>query len=414
MEEQEFVRRVREAGGRVAIVGGWVRDSLRGVTPKDKDYVVAGLDEKLFCTCFPDAKQVGHAFPVFLLDVGGDLSEIALARTERKTGAGYLGFSVRSAPDVTLEEDLSRRDTTMNAMATELFSDGTPPKLIDLFGGAEDIRNGCIRAVSGHFVEDPVRALRAARQAAVFGFAVEPNTVGFMRACRAELMAEPQERIFGELSLALAARRPSVFFRTLLSAELLDAIFPELFALLGKRQPVEFHPEGDAFEHTMNTLDEVSRRTPDISVRFAALVHDIGKGTTPEEMLPHHYGHERRGLSVLAAWNDRMAIPKLWRRVAEFVIAEHMRAPRLKRPGKIASFLMALSKLPAPARDVSQIFCVDHGGLPPYLERYDEIMGKLLAVTGRDAPEELRGEEIGAWIKARRTKLVQEAKRTWR
>ncbi|MBR1552768.1 MAG: HD domain-containing protein [Schwartzia sp.] len=414
MEEKKFVRRVREAGGRVAIVGGWVRDSLRGVPPKDKDYLVAGLDAETFCSLFPDAQPVGRAFPVFLLKVDGRSSEIALARTERKMGTGYLGFAVQSDPSVTLECDLSRRDTTMNAMATELFSDGTPPRLIDSFGGAADIQSGCVRAVSERFVDDPVRALRAARQAAVFGFAVEPRTVEYMRGCRAELMEEPPERIFGEMERALAAPCPSVFFRTLYAASLLDAVFPELFALMGKTQPMAFHPEGDAFEHTMNTVDEVARRTENIPVRFAALVHDIGKGTTPQEMLPHHYGHERRGLSVLAAWNDRMTLPKLWRRVAEFVIAEHMRAARLQKPGKIASFLLALSKLPVPANEVMYIFRVDHGSLPPYLEHYDALMEKLRAVTGRDAPEGLRGEEVGVWMQERRTKIVQEAIKEWR
>ena len=408
MDEKEFVRRVRENGGRVAIVGGWVRDSLRGASPKDKDYVVAGVDAADFCALFPDAQQVGRAFPVFLLNVDGRSSEIALARTERKTGTGYLGFTVHSDPSVTLEEDLSRRDTTMNAMATELFSDGTPSKVIDLFGGEEDIRHSCIRAVSEHFVDDPVRALRAARQAAVFDFTVESCTVEYMCACRAELMNEPQERIVGELERALHAARPSVFFRTLLAAGLLDAVFPELFALIGKTQPTEFHPEGDAFEHTMKTVDEVARRTGNISVRFAALVHDIGKGATPPEMLPHHYGHEQRGLSVLAAWNGRMTLPKLWRRIADFVIAEHMRAPRLEKPGKIASFLMALSKLPVPVGEVLHIFAVDHGGLPPYLEQYEALTEKLHAVTGRDAPKELQGEAVGAWLQGQRTKCVQD------
>lgn len=414
MEEKEFVRCVREAKGRVAIVGGWVRDSLRGASPKDKDYVVAGLDAKRFCMCFPDARQVGRSFPVFLLDVDGRSSEIALARTERKTGTGYLGFAVHSDAGVTLEDDLSRRDTTMNAMATELFSDGTPPRLIDLFGGEEDVKGGCIRAVSEHFVDDPVRALRAARQAAEFGFAVEPRTIEFMHGCRKELADEPQKRICGELERGLDAPRPSIFFRTLLAAGLLDAVFPELFALIGKTQPTAFHPEGDAFEHTMKTVDEVARRTDNLPVRFAALVHDIGKGATPQDMLPHHYGHEQRGLSVLAAWNDRMTIPKLWRRVADFVIAEHMRAPRLQKPGKIALFLMALSKLPVPAKEVLHIFAVDHGGLPPYLSQYEAIMEKLLAVTGRDAPEGLRGETVGAWIQAQRTKIVKEAMTAWR
>ena len=407
MEEINFVKRVRESGGRVAIVGGWVRDFLRKEEPQDKDYVVAGLGEEDFQTIFPDAKKVGRSFPVFLLPVEGRSSEIALARTERKAGKGYLGFDVFADATVTLEEDLSRRDTTMNAMALELFSDGTPARLIDLFGGEEDICLGRICAVSERFMEDPVRALRAARQAAVFGYTVEQRTIAFMRECREELAAEPQERIFGELSKALSAPHPSVFFQTLLSAELLETVFPEIFALIGKTQPTAFHPEGDAFAHTMATVDAVAHKTDHIAIRFAALVHDIGKGLTPADMLPHHYGHEERGLLALAAWNQRMTLPKLWIRVSEFVIAEHMRASRLKKPGKIADLLMDISRLPISAEDLFHIFSVDHGNLSPYFLRYDELISGLLAVKGSDVPEGLRGEAIGAWIRARRARIVQ-------
>lgn len=414
MKESEFVRHIRRAGGRIAVVGGWVRDSLRGVDPKDKDYVISGVSEETFLSLFPEAQKVGRSFPVFLLCVDGQSSEIAFARTERKNGKGYRGFSIRSTPGISLEDDLSRRDTTINAMALELFADGTPAQLIDLFGGKEDVGRGVIRAVSGCFTEDPVRALRAARQAATFAYEIEPRTIQYMKSCREELAGEPQERIFAELSRALAAQRPSVFFRSLLSADLLDLIFPELFALIGKTQPKEFHPEGDAFEHTMATVDAVASRTDDIVVRFAALVHDIGKGVTPEEMLPHHYGHEVKGLSVLAQWDARMGFPKLWRRVSDFVIAEHMRAPRLKKPGKIADFLVRLSKLPVPASDVLQIFYVDHGDLPFYLEQYQVLVSKLLSVSGNNAPEKLHGEEIGAWIREQRTRCIRDAKKDWR
>ena len=409
MEETQFVRRVREAGGRVAVVGGWVRDTLRGVQPKDKDYVVAGLDENDFCGLFPGIQKVGRSFPVFLLKIDGASSEIALARTERKSGSGYLGFEICADKNVALEDDLSRRDTTMNAMAVELFADGAPPKRIDLFGGEADIRSGRIRAVSERFMEDPVRALRAARQAAVFDFTVEPRTIDLMSACREELMKEPQPRIFGEFSRAMEASRPSVFFRTLYRARLLDAIFPEIFALVGKTQPAAFHPEGDTFEHTMATVDAVAERTENVVVRFAALVHDFGKGTTPQSMLPHHYGHEVRGLAVLEAWNRRMQFPRVWLQVAEFVIAEHMRASRLKKPGKIAELLVALSRLPVPAKEVLHVFCVDHGGLPPYFERYDSLIAELLSIRGGDAPEELRGEAVGKWIRTKQAHCIRMA-----
>lgn len=413
MKESEFVRHIRLAGGRIAVVGGWVRDSLRGVEPKDKDYVISGVVEDKFISLFPEAQKVGRSFPVFLLCIDGHSCEVAFARKERKTGKGYRGFCVQSNPDVTLENDLSRRDTTINAMALELFADGTPSQLIDLFGGKEDVGRGIIRAVSSCFTEDPVRSLRAARQAAEFGYDIAPCTIRYMRFCREELAGEPQERIFAELSRALAAPRPSVFFRSLLSADLLDLIFPEIFALIGKTQPREFHPEGDAFEHTMATVDAVARWTENLVVRFAALVHDIGKGVTPEELLPHHYGHEVKGLTVLEQWDCRMGFPKLWRRVADFVIAEHMRAPRLKKPGKIADFLIRLSKLPVPAKEVLHIFFVDHGDLPYYLEQHQVLIDKLLSVSGNNAPDILHGEEIGAWIRDQRTRCIRDERKKW-
>ena len=413
MKESELVRQIRLEGGRIAVVGGWVRDSLRGVTPKDKDYVISGVKEEKFLSLFPETQKVGRSFPVFLLHVDGVASEIAFARTEQKTGKGYRGFCVRFNPKVTLEDDLSRRDTTINSMALELFADGTPPKLIDLFGGKKDVECGIIRAVSNCFTEDPVRALRAARQAAEFGYDIAPCTIQYMRLCREELEGEPQERIFAELSRALAASIPSAFFRSLLSADLLDLIFPEIFALIGKTQPKEFHPEGDAFEHTMATVDAVACRTENLVVRFAALIHDIGKGVTPEALLPHHYGHEVKGLAVLEKWDCRMGFPKPWRRVADFVIAEHMRAPRLKKSGKIVDFLIRLSRLPVPAKDVLQVFLVDHGDLPPYLKQYEHLIGKLLSVSGKSAPANLHNKEIGAWIRAQRIRCLKEEKMNW-
>ena len=413
MEEREFVRRAVEAGGRAAVVGGWVRDRIRGTEPKDKDYVIAGLAAERFSALFPEAICVGKSFPVFLLSIDGVKCEVALARKERKQGTGYRGFSVCADGTVSLEDDLSRRDTTMNAMAYELLP-GREPRLIDLFGGAADIRARRIRAVSERFLEDPVRALRAARQAAAFGYDVEEGTLRLMGACRDELTKEPVERVFHEMEQALASPRPSVFFRTLLAANLLDDVFPELFSLIGKTQPVDFHPEGDAFEHTMQVTDEVARGTENVVVRFAGLAHDLGKGTTPADMLPHHYGHEARGLDVLAAWDARMTLPKVWKRVAAFVIAEHMRAPRLKKPGKIVDLLFALDGLPVPAEEVLLIFRADKAELPPYLLRGRELLDRLAAVTGRDAPKELRGEAVGAWLRAARTRLCGKLLGEWK
>lgn len=405
MQEITFVNRIRAAGGKVYAVGGWVRDRLRGMAPKDKDYVVVGLAAESFTALFPEAKCVGISFPVFLLPMGKATSEIALARRERKRGIGYRGFAVEADGTVTIEEDLFRRDTTMNSMAMELPGE----RLIDPYGGQTDIEHRCIRAVSPHFAEDPVRALRAARQAAEFGFSVVPETLSYMADCREELCREPGERILGEMTRALRTPRPSVFFCVLREAGLLAAIFPELYALIGKTQPVAFHPEGDAFAHTMQIIDAVAAESEDIVTRFAALVHDVGKGTTPMEMLPHHYGHEARGLEVLHAWSERLPFPLRWQETAHFVIEEHMRAPRLKKPGKIVRLLLAMGKLPIGAAGFSLIIQKDHGSLPPYLAHAEAYLRLLRSVRGTNAPEEMHGKGIGDWILAQQIRLYEKA-----
>lgn len=331
MEEAAFVAALRRGGARVFVVGGWVRDRLRGAAAADKDYVVSGIGEAAFCALFPDAQRVGRSFPVYLVTVDGKRVEVAFARREHKTGPGYRGFAVAFSPEVTIEEDLYRRDTTMNSIALEL----PEGRLIDLYGGREDIARGRVRAVSSHFVEDPVRALRAARQAALFGYEITEETLVYMRACRAELAREPGERIFAELRRALGAAQPSSFFRWLARAGVLDVTFPELAALIGKTQPQAFHPEGDAFEHTMLVLDRVAAETGDVRARFTALAHDIGKGRTPQAMLPHHYGHERRGVAPALALAERLRLPVLFRKAGALAAAEHMKAgmfPTL-RPG---------------------------------------------------------------------------------
>ena len=403
MTEADFICMIQNAGARVFRVGGCVRDSLRGVSAKDVDYVLTGMTEEQLCALFPRAEKIGKAFPVYHVRVDGERREIAFARRERKTGEGYRGFDVAFDPSVTIEEDLYRRDTTMNAMAMEL-PDG---QLFDPYGGRADLAAGVIRAVSEHFMEDPVRALRAARQAAAFGFTVEERTLAYMRACADELQREPTERLMGELRRALAAPRPSIFFRVLRAADLLSVTFPEIAALEGQTQPTEFHPEGDALAHTLAMVDAVARETEEIKTRFAALAHDLGKGLTPKEMLPHHYGHERTGLDALAAWNRRMTLPHDWLKAASFVIREHMRAPRLTRPGKIADLLLGVesSGLSMEAFDI--IIRADHGSLPDYLTHGAEYLAAMRTVTGRAAPTHLSGEEIGRWLREERVRILK-------
>ena len=402
MREEEFVKAVEGAGGTVYLVGGWVRDHLRGATPRDKDFVITGLEREAFAELFPAASLIGHAFPVYLVEIDGVRSEVSFARRERKSGHGYRGFAVDFGAEVTIEDDLFRRDTRINSMAYRLPA----MELIDPYGGRSDLAHCVIRATSHHFSEDPVRALRAARQAAELGFVIEDGTRTLMADCATELEEEPTERIVHELSRALAAPQPSLFFEALAHASLLESVFPEIFALKGKTQPPQYHPEGDAYCHTMQIVDVVARKTRTIEARFAALVHDIGKGKTPEEMLPHHYGHEQRGLLVLDAWNERMTLPKSWLMAARFVIKEHMRAPLLKKTGKIADLLLAVEKSGLSFADFRRIICADHGTLPYYLVHGEELLRKMLQVRGTEAPPELRGADVGKLLREERVRRL--------
>ena len=394
MTELDFAKKIGAAGGKAYLVGGAVRDKIRGVKAHDKDYCVTGLDEKIFNKLFPNAAKFGKSFPVYSVEIDGAFCEVAFARTERKVGAGYRGFEILFSPAVTIEQDLYRRDTTINAMAIDILSG----ELIDPFGGREDVLNKKIRAVSEHFTDDPVRALRAARQSAQFNFEICAETIAAMNLCKEELAHEPTERIFDELETALKTDKPSIFFRSLEQANLLAVTFPEIYNLRGKIQPAYFHPEGDAYEHTLQILDDVAKINFKPIVRFAAMAHDFGKGTTPQEMLPHHYKHERRGLEVLKEMNRRMTLPTDWKKFAAFTVKEHMRAPRLEKAGKIVDLLLRLHNLKIPAKDFCDVIRIDNHGLPPYLEHAQEIIDELLKIGGKNAPPELQGVEIGNWI----------------
>ena len=402
MEEKVFSRKVDDAGGEAFVVGGWVRDHIRGVSAHDRDYVVTGLTEEVFCTLFPKALKTGGSFPVFRLTVGNAHCEVALARSEAKSGSGYRGFAATFSPAVTIEQDLYRRDTTINSIALSLRTGA----YMDPYGGLSDIEARIIRATSQHFADDPVRALRAARQSAQMGFSIERGTIRLMQACRGELAVEPRERFVAELDKALAATRPSRFFRNLQAAGLLDVAYPQIHALIGRSQPAANHPEGDAFEHTMLAVDRSALLTDRPEVRFAVLAHDLGKALTPDEELPRHHEHDRLGLKALSAWNRCMTLPSRWLKCARFAIAEHMRAPRIERPGRIADFISRLEGNPLGPDGIKTAILCDGKAIPPFLEHYEEYLQAFRSVSGKDAPPNLHGPEIGRWLRERRAQAV--------
>jgi len=303
--------------GRFYVVGGAVRDALLGLPASDRDWVVVGsTPEELVAAGF---RPVGRDFPVFLHPETGE--EVALARTERKSAPGYRGFTIHADPSVTLEEDLLRRDLTINAIARA--EDGT---LIDPHGGRRDLQARVFRHVSDAFVEDPVRLLRLARLAARFtDFTVAPETEALLERLVAdgEVDALVPERVWQELSRGLMEARPSRMFEVLRRCGALARLLPELDRLWGVPQPPEHHPEIDCGVHAMLVLDMAARLQTPLTVRWACLMHDLGKGTTPPEVLPRHLGHEGRSAVLAQAVAERWRVPNPCRELADLVAREH-------------------------------------------------------------------------------------------
>jgi tRNA nucleotidyltransferase (CCA-adding enzyme) len=332
----------------IYLVGGAVRDKLLGLPVKERDWVVVGATpQEMLARGF---KPVGKDFPVFLHPQ--TKAEYALARTERKTGPGYRGFTVHADPQVTLKEDLRRRDLTINALAED-----TRGKLIDYYGGLEDLKARRLRHTSAAFVEDPVRVLRVARLAARFkrlGFQVVPETLALMRemVANGELRALVPERVWQELAKALREETPSEFFQVLRACGALAVIFPEIDRLWGVPQRPEYHPEIDTGVHTMMVLTQAGRLSAEPRVRFAALTHDLGKGTTPREQWPKHPGHEARGAVLVAQLCARLRAPRAYRDLAVLAARYHLRCHRILelRPGTVLDTLLASDALRRPKR----------------------------------------------------------------
>jgi tRNA nucleotidyltransferase (CCA-adding enzyme) len=305
----------------IYMVGGAVRDKLLGRPVNDHDWVVVGAtpEQMLALGYLP----VGRDFPVFLHPETRE--EYALARTERKSGRGYRGFVVQSSPDVTLEEDLSRRDLTINAIAS-CASESGADSLFDPYHGARDIKARVLRHVTDAFHDDPVRILRVARFAARFtDFSVAPETMALMRSMVEHGEADHlvAERVWQELARGLMEEKPSRMFEVLRACGALAVVLPEVDRLWGVPQRAQYHPEVDTGVHLMMVLDMAARLATPLTVRFACLVHDLGKGTTPPDMLPRHIGHEQRSAKLLKGLCERLRVPTECREIADVVAREH-------------------------------------------------------------------------------------------
>jgi tRNA nucleotidyltransferase (CCA-adding enzyme) len=340
----------QQSGKRVQIylVGGAVRDELLGYPFTERDYVVVGASPAQMLEL--GYQQVGKDFPVFLHPQTKE--EYALARTERKTGSGYTGFNVYAAPDVTLEQDLARRDLTINAIAKA--QDGT---LIDPFGGVKDLQARVLRHVSAAFVEDPLRVLRVARfyaRYAHLGFQVAPETLALLKQLSrsGELQTLSPERVWIETAKALGSSTPAAYFALLQQCGALDALMPELAALWGVPQPEKWHPEIDTGMHTLLVLEQAAKLSEKIEIRFASLVHDLGKGITPAELLPSHHGHEHTGLPLIQQLCERLRVPNSCRELALLVCEYHQLVHRARelKASTVLKFFNAIDLWRKPER----------------------------------------------------------------
>lgn len=401
----------------VYLVGGAVRDHLLGHPYHEKDYVVVGATpEQLLAQGF---QPVGKDFPVFLHPETKD--EYALARTERKSGHGYHGFEFHTDPSVTLEQDLIRRDLTINAMAMD--NDGN---VYDPYGGQQDLCNKVLRHVSDAFVEDPLRVLRIARFAARYhalGFVVAPATLLLMQelAESGELNALTPERVWKETSRALMEAHADVYFETLRTCGALKVLFPELDALFGIPQRPEYHPEIDCGVHTMMSLQQACRANYSLDVRFAVLLHDLGKALTPADELPRHIMHEERGIRPVTEVCDRLRVPTNTKQLALAVCKEHLKCHQALslKPGTLWRLLQRLDVLRRPERVeafVQACECDSRGRLGledrdyPQASYILEAIQVVRSIKAQDLPADVQGPDIGEMLIERRIKAIEQLK----
>lgn len=398
------------------LVGGAVRDSLLNIAIKDKDWVVVGSTPAELINL--GYSQVGADFPVFLHPKTKE--EYALARTERKSGSGYQGFNCDFNPDITLEEDLLRRDLTVNAMAQN--DDGS---IVDPYNGQRDIKEKKLRHVSDAFSEDPLRVLRVARFAARFahlGFTIADETIELMRdiANSGELALLTPERVWQETERALGESQPWVYFQALRDCNALAIIFPELDNLFGIPQPEKHHPEIDCGIHTLMVLEQASKLSSDINVRWASLLHDLGKGLTREEILPSHHGHEQSGEKLVIKLNNRLKTPNEFKDLSRLVCVYHTHVHRAfeLKPQTLLKFFNNIDLWRKPER-LPQILLAckaDSRGRTGFedveytqVEYITEIAKACIAVTATQfVTQGIQGKAIGEAIAIKRLDVIKQ------
>lgn len=411
-------------------VGGWVRDKLLGYEPKDQDFVVVAMTKEEFVASWPEhyhVTEIGKSFPVYLVvDPYNDWKgEFAFARTERKVGLGHGGFTVRADTGITLSQDLERRDLTCNAIALPHVHKNNVPlesQVIDPFGGVSDIRAGVLRHVSDAFVEDPLRVYRLARFAARYDWVIAPETYKIaMSVPWDEILALSGERVWAETERALRGPHPRRFFEELARMKVLGLWHRELMKLINvPAGPPEHHAEGDSFTHTMMVLScaTVVEEQPDkqLAIRFAALMHDVGKGLTPKLLWPSHQDHDINGVPEVERFCERLRVPNALRDCAVVACREHMRVHRFldMRKGKMVDIVKAADKTLMKAEGLHYVCNADSiGRIPSYAS--EGALGLLYAAAaareerGHPIPPSLKGEHIGLHIRNKKGNAVRRA-----
>lgn len=403
------------------LVGGAVRDKLLGLQPSEHDWVVIGSNAKQMQSL--GFKAVGKDFPVFLHPKTQE--EYALARTERKTAPGHTGFEFHASPQISLEQDLSRRDLTINAIAKD-----THDQLIDPYNGQSDLNNRILRHVSPAFAEDPLRVLRVARfkaQLGKFDFSIAESTMELMSqlVSSGEISALSSDRVWKETEKALKTSKPSLYFEVLRESGALKVIFPQVDALFGVPQRPEYHPEIDSGIHTMMVIDRAAELTDDLAIRFAALIHDLGKALTPQSELPSHIGHEKRGLKPLKQLTQQYPIPKKVKKIAELCCEHHLLMHRFSelRPETIFKLIEKLDGFRRPEHiEQFALLCqADSQGRGnwrnkpyPQADLLKKMFDEIVSITSKDIDPLIGiGPKIGKAIKDLRIHKIADLKKNY-
>lgn len=393
-DNKDIIEKINKNSGKIYLVGGAVRDILLNKKIKDLDFCICNMTKEKFEKLFPEAKIIGKTFPVYTYRK----MEFAFARKEKNIGKSHKDFIMDIDINISIEEDLKRRDITINSIAIDLQN----KNVIDPFNGMKDLDEKVIKHTSKAFIEDPNRVYRVARFAAEYNFNVKEETITLIKKMKENLNLVPAEVLFKELNKALRTKTPSKFFKVLKKANVLDVHFEEINNLIGVVQPLKYHPEGDVFNHTMIVLDKVASNNVKEEIVFSALTHDFGKALTKKEELPHHIGHDKNGVVLVEEFCKRLKAPNKYLKIAKYVCLNHMRFARYKdmKFSKKIDMLESIDKSNITLDEMEIIINADNAMIPResilFAKEGKEILSKI---DGKYIKEKYNNIECGEKFK---------------